>query len=195
MHRKLITCKVFQDALKFLDRHRHIPQVRTRCLPAHLHLRPNELRNKLMAEISAARVKREGICCLYAECFPGIDETLQKMSVQRVPCRNCYETLVGRRKFRRVLEEQLGTFFLEKELILNFDTYCWYPMELDDPMLRSAYFEHYRRVVYIRQPLDPDLKVIAGQIAHRLDLALTVVDADYSDLNADLNRTLGAMSH
>jgi hypothetical protein len=194
MHRKIITCRVFRDALSFLDRNGSIPRARVRCLPAFLHMNPHELRQKVVAEITASDRRRESVCCLYGDCFPDIDQTLQGMSVRRVACRNCYESLLGRRRFQRLLDRHPGTFFLEKELLLNFDEYCWQPMELDDPVLRRWFFEHYRRAVYIRQPLDPDLKGCAEEISHRLELALAVADADYTDLHAALNRTLAALA-
>ncbi len=182
----LIACRVFEDALHFLEIPRRFPDLEIRWLPAHLHLRPDELQRRISLEIAEARGREKRACCLFGLCFPGIDYALQALSVPRIACSHCFEIFLGTERYRRITETVPGSFFLEKRLLLNFDEYCWKPLELYDPMMRSWYFEHYRRVVYIRQPLDPDLTDQARRVADRLSLSLRVEDADYSELEAKL---------
>ena len=47
-------------------------------------------------------------------------------------------------------------------------------------------FKHYKRLVYVRQPSDPDLKTNARELAGFLDLALDIHDSDYSYLEDQL---------
>jgi hypothetical protein len=189
-NRCLIACKVFADALAYLQLGRRYPELQIRYLPAHLHLNPQRLKGQLAEAVESARSSAETVCCLYGNCFPDIDRTLRTLSTFRPSCGHCYEALLGRRRYERVLDEQLGTFFLEKEMILNFDEHCWEPLELADPQMREWYFLHYRRVLYIRQPMDGSIEGAARTIASRLDLPLSVIDADYSDLNSHLIHAL-----
>ena len=80
-------------------------------------------------------------------------------------------------------ESHPGIFFLEKQLLINFDDYCRSPLELDDPLIRRMYFKHYGNVVYIRQPQDPDLSAEAREVAALLELDLRILDADYTELH------------
>ena len=89
----------------------------------------------------------------------------------------------------RVNTEEAGTYFLEKDLILNFPEYCIQPLELNDPLMRKSYFQYYRRLAYIRQPLDPDtIMPNVHDISRFLKLKPIVIEADYSELEANLIR-------
>jgi hypothetical protein len=90
--------------------------------------------------------------------------------------------LLGAERFRQLIEETAGTYFLEKDLILNFEEYCMVPLELHDEEMRKYCFAHYRRLLYVRQPSDPDLASKAGELAEFLGLSLGTRDADYSHL-------------
>ena len=182
MTKRLIACRVFEDALHFLGIPRRFPDVELRWLPAHLHLRPDELQQRIALEISEAHRRGDTAYCLYGVCFPGIDQALAALAVPRVLCSHCFEVLLGTERYRQLTEDVPGSFFLEKRLLLNFDEHCWQPLELYDPMMRSWYFEHYQRVVYIRQPMDPNLIKEAKHVAARLSLSLHVEDADYTEL-------------
>ena len=190
----VIACNAFRDALAHLKFPERYPGVRFRYLPASLHLKPAELKRCMLQEIQSAGRPGYGICCLYGHCFPDIDDVLKEKNVVRISCSHCYETLLGTRQFNAVLSEQPGSFFMEKELVQNFDAYCWQPLEFDDPELRQMYFHHYRQAVYIRQPQDPDLTREALQIAERLALHLKIVDSDYEELNDRLTELLNKLN-
>ena len=179
---RVIACAVFRPAVEHLRLERRYPQLRFTYLPADLHLRPQELRRHLGEEFAAARGRGEHIVCLYGECFPGIDEFCREQSVTRVPGYYCYEMLLGAERFRQLIEEMAGTYFAERELILHFEEYCVRPLELDDEEMRRQCFEHYRRLLYVRQPGDTNLEPRAGEMADFLELSLDISDADYSHL-------------
>ena len=143
-----------------------------------------------MAEAARARRKGLRVRCLYGKCFPDIDEVALRTGMARTPGSHCYEILLGSERFVHILDAEPGSFFVEKELLLNFDEYCWLPLELDDPHMREWMFESYRQLVYVRQPVDPDLGHTARRIAARLNLSLFVVDADYRRLDRELTRIM-----
>ena len=183
---RIITCSVFKPALEHLQIEARYPDLRVTCLHPSLHTQPLKLRRRVMNQIAAARRRNERPVCLYGECFPDMDIICRWRGVAKVPGPHCYEMLLGGERFNRLVEEVAGTFFLERELILGFEKYCNIPLELYDEEMRQCYFEHYRRLLYVRQPSDPDLVSKASELAGFLKLSLDVADADYSDLEQRL---------
>ena len=190
MLQRIIACEVFKDALAYLKVDRPDAPVAISYLPSYLHLRPNDLKKRLLERISRSRVDQERIICLYGQCFAGIDEALRPSCAVRVPGGHCFEILLGKKQFTPLIHAQPGTFFMEKELVRNFKTLCSDPLELDDPQMREWYFEKYSQVVYIHQPLDPDVRDQARAVASFLRLPLKVAEADYTDLRSHLGKLL-----
>ena len=72
----------------------------------------------------------------------------------------------------------------------NFETYCVLPLELYDEDIRRCCFEHYKRILYIRQPSDPDLISKAKEVANFLGLSLEIRDADYCYLEEKVRQSI-----
>jgi hypothetical protein len=187
---RIIACQVFKSALEHLRLENKCTYIRSTYLPPNLHLRPQDLGKYLRGEVMAAERRNERIICLYGECFPGINEYCQRHGACRVQGPYCWEIFLGSERFNRLLDEDAGTYFLEKELICNFREYCIEPLELYDEEMREQCFKHYHRLLYVRQPSDPDLMARANEIAEFLGLSLEVQDADYSHLEKRLNQLL-----
>jgi len=183
---RIIACAVFKPALDYLQLEDRYPDLRLTYLPSDLHLRPQELEKRLLKEIAAAKRRNERVICLCGECFPGIDDFCQRHEAIKVPGHYCYEMLLGPERFRQLIDEKAGTYFLEKDLILNFKEYCMVPLELHDEEMRKYCFERYQRLLYVRQPADPDLVPQASEVAEFLELSLEIRDADYSHLEKNL---------
>jgi hypothetical protein len=184
---RIIACAVFKPALEYLHLESRYPNLMLTYLPPNLHLKPQALKERLLQEINAAQRRKERVICLYGDCFPGIDDFCQQRGVSKVPGHYCYEMLLGTERFQRLIEEMAGTYFAEVELILHFEEYCVRPLELYDEEMREYCFAHYKRLLYVRQPSDPNLLISqAGEVAEFLDLYLDVSDADYSQLDKNL---------
>ena len=183
---RIIACVVFKPAVEHLQLENRYPNLRLTYLPSNLHLRPQELKNRLLKEIAAAKKRNERVICLYGACFPGIDDFCEQHGAIRVPGHYCYEMLLGSERFRQLIGEMAGTYFAERDLILNFEEYCVKPLELHDEEMREYCFRQYRRLLYVHQPSDPDLVLQAGEMAEFLDLSLAISDADYSHLEKNL---------
>ena len=108
----------------------------------------------------------------------------------KVPGHFCYEMILGSERFEQLINEMAGTYFAEKDLILNFEEYCVRPLELRDEEMRRYCFQRYRRLLYVRQASDPDLVPQAGKIAEFLGLSLDIRNADYSYLEKTLTELL-----
>jgi hypothetical protein len=187
---RIIACQVFKPALEHLELEDKYPYIKLTYLPPNLHLKLQELGKYLRKEIIAAERRNERTICLYGDCFPGISEYCKRHGACRVPGPYCWEMFLGSERFNQILDEDAGTYFLEKELICNFTEYCVEPLELYEEEMREQCFKHYHRLLYVRQPSDPDLTTKANEIAEFLGLSLEVQDADYSHLEERLNKLL-----
>ena len=182
---RIIACEVFRPALEYLQLERRYPNIRVIYLPSRLHTNPKRLESTLLKKIASAKTRKERIICLYGDCFPEIRDFCQRHGVSKVPGIHCDEMLLGNERFDQIIEETAGTYFLEKDLILNFEEYCMKPLELHDAEMRDCFFRHYQRLLYIRQPADPDLVSKVQELAEFLELALEIRDADYSHLERE----------
>lgn len=188
---RVVACEVFRPVVDHLKLAERYPGLRVTYLPANLHMGPRRLREYLRRRVATAKKTRAArIICLYGDCFPGIDGFCIRHGIEKVPGAHCYEMLLGGERFREIIAEAAGTFFTEKELILNFREFCVVPLELEDEDLRRECFRHYRKLLYVRQPSDPDLAAQAGEQASFLGLSLEVRDADYSDLEKKLEELI-----
>ena len=187
---RIIACNVFKPAIDALQLEREYPDIRLTYLPSNLHLRPQELKNRMLAEIRAAQERNEQVICLYGDCFPDIEDFCEEHGVTKVPGHYCYEMLLGSDRFKQLLNEMVETYFAERELIQNFEEYCVIPLELKDEEMKGYCFNQYRRLLYVRQLSDPDLVAQAGEVADFLGLSLDISDADYSHLRQSLTRLL-----
>ena len=187
---RVIACGVFRPALEYLDLENRYPRLRSHYLPSNLHLRPQDLKRQLSETINSARQRNERILCLYGNCFPDIEDFCRHQGVTKVPGLHCFETLLGSKQYENIINEMPGTYFLERDLILNFEEYCLEPLELHDEEMRKSFFEHYERTVYLRQPADPDLLSKANELATFLQLSLEIWDADYAHLEQILTDLL-----
>ena len=182
----IIACGVFRFSLDYLRLSHRFPHVRVRYLPPNLHMNPRLLEIRLIKEMNAAVKRGERITCLYGDCFPGIGECCERFGAVKARGCHCYEMLLGGAQFQKLIDETAGTFFLERELITDFERCCSEPLELYDEEMRKEFFKHYKKLVYVRQPADPDLGPRATELARFLELALEIRDSDYSHLEREL---------
>lgn len=183
---RIIACAVFRPALEHLQLTRRFPQLRVSYLPSRLHNMPLQLERRLLKEALLSRKRGERIVCLYGECFPEMNGFCNRLGLARVTGVHCDEILLGHERFQQVIGEVTGTYFLERDLIVNFEKYCRKPLELDDIEIRDALFRHYQRLLYLRQPSDPDLTLRAREIADFLGLRLETANVDYSFLESQV---------
>ncbi len=187
---RVIACGVFRPTLEYLELEKRYPHVHLTFLPSNLHLRPQELEVALKKEIISAKERNEKVVCLYGNCLPDMDGFCQDLQAVKVSGLHCFQMLLGSERYQDIIEEIPGTYFLDSDLILNFEEYCAGPLELYDDEIRRLVFENYQRLMYIRQPSDPDLISRAAEVAEFLHLSLEIQDADYSYVEKTLTDLL-----
>jgi hypothetical protein len=161
-------------ALKAANRWSHLDIT---CLPAILHNRPQEIPAAVRRKIRAARARYETILCLYGDCGTGglLDAVLAEEGIERIDGAHCYAFYAGIDRFEKLMEEEIGSFFLTDYLARHFERLIWRGLGLDrHPELLAAYFGNYRRVVYLAQTQDAKLAALAEAAARRLGLSFEI---------------------
>jgi hypothetical protein len=164
-------------------------QMTLQCLPADLHNRPALIAPRVAEVLAARRAEFDTVLVAYGECGTGgaLDAVLAQYDAQRLPHAHCYALFAGAAQFEQIVEDDIGSFFLTDFLARHFDRLVWQGLGLDrHPHLLPVYFGHYRRLVYLAQTDDADLRARAQAAAARLGLAYVQCDVGYGDLTAAL---------
>ncbi|MEO0401274.1 MAG: DUF1638 domain-containing protein [Pseudomonadota bacterium] len=159
------------------------------CLPAKLHLYPDQITGAVRAAVAKHRDAYVTIFVVYADCGTGghLDAACQDMGVQMVAGPHCYSFFEGNERFAKQSESEITTFYLTDFLVRQFDAFIMKPMGLDrHPELRDMYFGNYEKLVYQAQTDDPALTAKAQDAARTLGLAFERRLTGYGDLETTL---------
>jgi hypothetical protein len=155
------------------------------CLPAIWHNTPDKIPEGVRQKIRAGRTKYGRIFVAYADCGTGgmLDEVLKEEGAERIAGPHCYQFYAGTAAFEKLMDEELGSFFLTDYLARHFDRLIWKGFGLDrHPDLKEMVFGHYKRLVFLAQIEDPAMKAKAEEIARRLGLAFEFRVTGYGEL-------------
>jgi hypothetical protein len=153
-----------------------LPGVEVTCLPATLHMRPERIAGAVRDRVAEARRDlgdQVRIFVGYADCGTSgeLDRVLDELGLERLAGAHCYEFYATAEAFRRLSDEEPGTFYLTDFLCRSFESLVIKGLGLDrHPELMPLYFGNYRRLVYLAQTDDPELDVRARAAAERLGL-------------------------
>jgi Protein of unknown function (DUF1638) len=160
------------------------------CLPAKLHLYPDQIIPAVEAAVHQYRSTYDSIFVVYADCGTGglLLEKCKELGVEMVAGPHCYSFFEGNAVFAEKAETEFTAFYLTDFLVRQFDAFVWRPMGLDrHPELRDMYFQHYTKLVYQAQTDNPALDAKAEDCARRLGLAYERRFTGYGDLTAALS--------
>jgi hypothetical protein len=169
----LIACGALAHELVQLVRLNQWTHVRIRCLPPGLHNQPDKIPDAVRAQIEKSRGKYERIFVAYGDCGTGgkLDEVLSEYGIERLPGTHCYEFFTGSNDFKSLAEAEAGTFYLTNFLARHFDRLVCKGLGLDTrPELKDLYFGNYRRLVFLAQDDNPELRELAAEHARFLGL-------------------------
>jgi hypothetical protein len=155
------------------------------CIAASLHNRPDRIPAAVEAKIEAARGRYDVIVAALADCGTGgaLDKVLDRHGVPRLAGPHCYQFYATEPVFERLADEEPGTLYLTDFLARHFDALVWRGLGLDRyPHLLDAYFGHYRRVMYLAQTHDPDIRQMAEDAARRLGLEFEHLHTGFGEL-------------
>ena len=157
-------------------------------VPALLHNWPERIPPAVHKRITELLEQYARLIVVYGDCGTAgvLDEMLVEEGIERVAGPHCYE-IYADGTFTEMMAEAPGTYFLTDYLAQSFDHLVIEGMGLDrHPELKSDYFRHYTRVVYLAQRDDPELLGKAQWAADYLQLPLEVRPAGYGALESRL---------
>lgn len=170
----IICCGAIAREVVALVRDNGWDHVRISCLPASFHNTPRDLSEGVRAKIRANRSQFANILVLYSDCGSGgrIQAMLDEEGVEGIGGAHCYEVFAGPDTFRQMMAEEPGSFFLTDFLARHFDKLVFRGLGLDRyPKLRDTYFGKYKKIVYLAQTEDAELKRRAEAAAASIGLA------------------------
>ena len=108
---------------------------------------------------------------------------LERHGVERLPGAHCYGFLTGNTEWEELHDAEPATFYLTDFLARHFDALVIRGLGLDrHPELLEQYFGNYRRLLYLAQTDDEDLRRRARAAAERLGLEYEERRTGYGDL-------------
>jgi hypothetical protein len=143
-------------------------KVNIQCLPASWHNSPQLIAPGVEDYLSKNAHFYEEVYIAYADCGTGgaLDNVLSKYQAKRIGGAHCYEFFAGKDTFEKLSEEEIGTFYLTDYLVKNFNRIMIKGLGLDKhPELFGAYFEHYKKLVYLAQTENEQWKKDAEKYA------------------------------
>jgi hypothetical protein len=168
-----------------------LDHMRVESLPAGLHNTPQFIPDRVREKIRENRDQYERILVLYSDCGSGglLQKVLDEEGVESIGGAHCYEMYAGAAAFARITDDEIGCFFLTDYLTRHFERLVYQGLGLDrHPELRDSYFANYKKVVYLAQRDDPELRRLAAAAAERLGLELEIRQTGFGDYRGFLNR-------
>ena len=181
----LIACGALAREILDLKRANGWSHMDVTCLPAKLHLYPEQIPNAVEEAVAKHRAAYDTIFIVYADCGTGglLQAKCAELGVEMVAGPHCYSFFEGNDRFAEHADDDMTAFFLTDFLVRQFDAFVWNPMGLDrHPELRDMIFGNYTKLVYQAQTDDADLTAKARICADRLGLTFERRWTGYGDL-------------
>jgi Protein of unknown function (DUF1638) len=163
--------------------------VDVRCLPAKLHNTPKQIAGAVDAKLTELAGRYDRVFVAYADCGTAgaLDVVLDRHGVERLPGAHCYGFLAGNDAWDAMQEEEPGTYYLTDFLARHFDALIVRPYRFDtNPELIEMVFGNYRRLIYLAQTDNADLRARAMAAADLLGLEFEERRTGYGELEPSL---------
>lgn len=194
----LIACGALAREILDINTKNQFTHIDLTCLPADLHLFPDQISDAVIAAVTKHRARYEQIFVVYADCGTGgkLAHTCADLGVEMVAGPHCYSFFEGNDVFAtKTAAGEISAFYLTDFLVKQFDAFIWRPMGLDkNPELRDVIFGNYTTLVYQSQIDDPALVQRAMTCAARLGLTFEHRHTGYGDLEKSIRDWAGSAS-
>ena len=145
-------------------------------IPSIYHLYPSKIAPAVREKLEKAQANYDVLAVVYGECGTNgsLDAVLEQYHIKRIPTMNCYEMFDGK-LVKKLLKEQVGTYFLTDFLVNTFQSSVIHGMGLDKyPQLKDTFFHNLTRVVYLAQNPTSELEAKAQEISEYLEVPLEI---------------------
>ncbi len=184
----VIACGAIAREIIAVSRQQGLDHIDLNCLPAIWHAYPQKIVPGLEKAVAAARKSGfSRIFFSYADCGTGgeIDRLCEREGIARIEGPHCYSFFSGNDAFNDKADDDLLAFFLTDFLARQFRAFVIEPLGLDrHPELKPMYFGNYRKLIYLSQEEDEDLKRKAQEAADYLGLEYEYRFTGYGDLTS-----------
>lgn len=158
-----------------------------------LHHSPKLLKEELVKLLDNIDGTVEEVIIAFGQrCFPEIQAICNLRGAQLIGSENCYHLFLGEKYFR-LLKEEPGTYFLDRFLSENFESFCKYALGLERfPEFKDVIFSHYKRAIYIdlnHEGITRDAESAAAYIG----IPVQVVNGDPNRLKKVIRQVLASI--
>lgn len=160
-----------------------------------LHHSPKRLKEELIRLLDSVDKAVDEVVVIFGRrCVPEIEAICEQRGAQLMESENCYHIFLGEEYFR-LLEEEPGTYFLDRFQSENFESLCIYELGLDRfPEFKDAIFGHYKRAIYIDLRHEGITREAENAAAY-IGVPVQVANGDRAMLKKVLQQTLGLCSN
>ncbi len=190
----VICCGAVARAVTAIVRRNGWEHIRIQCLAPELHNDPQRLLDGVRAKIRDNRERFDRMMVLYSDCGTGggMQKMLDQEGVEGIGGAHCYEVFAGP-SFSSIIEEEPGCFFVTDFLARNFERLVFRGLGLDRyPKLRDVYFGRYRKLVYLAQSRDSEIRAKAEAAAESIGLEFEFRYTGFGDYEPFLQTQQGA---
>lgn len=190
----VICCGALAREVTAIVRRNRWEHIRIQCLAPELHNDPQRLLDGVRAKIRDNRERFDRMMVLYSDCGTGggMQKMLDQEGVEGIGGAHCYEVFAGP-SFSSIIEEEPGCFFVTDFLARNFERLVFRGLGLDRyPKLRDVYFGRYRKLVYLAQSHDSEIRAKAEAAAESIGLEFEFRYTGFGDYEPFLQTQQGA---
>ena len=181
----IIACGALSHEIVELIRVNKWNHLELTCLPAYWHHIPERIPEGLRKKIQTNRDHYKKIYVMYGDCGTAgkIDEVVEEEGAERIAGPHCFSFLMGNENFDAYSENDITTFYLTDFFCEYFEKFVWEALGLDrrDDMADFV-FGNYKKVIYIAQTDNPELREKSEEIARRLKLDYEYRFTGYGDM-------------
>ena len=158
-------------------------------LPPLLHNHPEKIAFEVEAKILEIKSRYDKIAVAYADCgtYGALDKVIDKYGLSRLGGDHCYDVFAGKEKIFQLTTN--GTYFLTDYLVKSFHRSVVIELGLDrHPELINDYFKNYKKVVWLAQNPNEELRIAAQAAADLMRMPLEIEKVGESGLLNELKR-------
>ncbi|MEM1040099.1 MAG: DUF1638 domain-containing protein [Pseudomonadota bacterium] len=185
---RVIACGALAREIEALRATSALAHISLTCLPAILHNHPERIAPAVDEAITKAKADGyRNIFVAYAECGTGgaLDTVCERHGVGRIDGPHCYAFYAGLGTFEAW--DEFDAFYLTDFLARQFKAFVVDPLKLDQhPELIAMMFKNYKKLVYLEQQRDDELRRKAQDAAEFLGLEYELRVTGFGELTSAL---------